>query len=147
MRARRRTTALLAAVLLVGAPALAGCATVEGIIEQQTGADIQIGGTTVPVDFPAEVPLLDGDIVNGSALTTGGTRGWNVVVNSSDAAAPDTVTTQFTEAGFLAMPAAGGVDEQGGTLFFGSTSYVITIVFAKIGSGWTVNYTVAGVGG
>jgi hypothetical protein len=65
-RPRRLAAVALAATLLVAAPlTLTGCSMVEGIIESQTGGDIDLGGTTVPDDFPADVPLADGEIVNG----------------------------------------------------------------------------------
>ncbi len=56
----RVATVALGALLLIGLPALTGCSMIEGIIEQQTGGDVDLGGNTVPADFPAEVPLADG---------------------------------------------------------------------------------------
>lgn len=150
-RMPRPAVAALAGLLLLGAaPALAGCSVVEGVIEQQTGGQIDLGGTTVPDDFPAEVPLADGEIVNGSAVTApGGERGWNILMNVSDPAAPESIAAQLEGAGFLAAEnmGIGGVTEQGGTLAYANGTYVVNVLLGKTASGWTANYTVARAAG
>jgi predicted small secreted protein len=143
--ARRRVaaTAALAAVLLIGAPVLTGCSMVEGIIESQTGGDIDLGGNTVPDDFPSEVPLADGDVVNGSAISaSGGEKVWNVLIAVSDPAAPESIAAQLEAAGFTA-PGVGGVTDEGGTLTYAKDDLVVNVLLAKTGDGWTANYTVA----
>lgn len=137
-----RAALALGVVLLAGMPALAGCAVVEGIIEEQTGGDIEIGGTTVPDDFPSEVPLADGEVVNGSAFSgSGGERTWNVLMNVADPAAPDSITAQLEAAGFVAT-GVGGVSESGGTLVFAKLPFAVNVLLGKTDSGWTANYTV-----
>jgi hypothetical protein len=149
-RMPRAAVAALAGVLLLGvAPALAGCSVVEGVIEQQTGGQVDLGGASVPEDFPAEVPLADGEIVNGSAVTTDAGRAWNILMNVSDPAAPESIAAQLEGAGFLAAEGMGigGVTEQGGTLAYANTSYVVNVLLGRTDSGWTANYTVARAGG
>ncbi len=145
----RAAVAVLAGVLALGvSPALAGCSMIEGIIEEQTGGDIDLGGTTVPGDFPTEVPLADGTIINGSAATgANGERVWNVLMTVSDPAAPDTIAAQLEGAGFTTPEGVGGVTEQGGTLTYTNGALVVNVLLAKVDAGWTANYTVARSGG
>ena len=134
-------------VLLVGLPALTGCSTIEGIIEQQTGGDVDLGGNTVPADFPSEVPLAEGEVVNGSKLTAGGGETvWNVLMNVPDAAAPESIAAQLEGAGF-ASATTGEVTESGGTLTYTKDDLVVNVLLGKTGSGWTANYTVARTAG
>lgn len=145
MSARRRAAAVaLAAMLLVVTPlALSGCSMVEGIIESQTGGDIDLGGTTVPDDFPADVPLAAGDVVNGSAISNGdGEKVWNVLITCSDPAAPDAIAAQLEAAGFTS-PGVGGLTDEGGTLSYTKDALVVNVLLARTGDSWTANYTVA----
>lgn len=148
MRSRVSRAALaLGVVLLAGMPALAGCAVVEGIIEQQTGGDVEIGGTTVPDDFPAEVPLIDGEVVNGSAFTgPGGERTWNVLLNVADPAAPESITAQLEAAGFVST-GVGSLSESGGTLVFAKIPLAVNVLLGPTDTGWTANYTVVRAAG
>jgi hypothetical protein len=144
----RAAAVTLAALLVLAAPALAGCSLIEGIVEEQTGGDLDIGGNTVPADFPAEVPLADGEVVNGSAITgSGGERVWNVLMNVSDPAAPESIAAQLEAAGFATADGVGGVTEQGGTLAYTNGALVVNVLLAKVDAGWTANYTVARAAG
>ncbi len=143
--ARRRliTVALAASLLAVGPLALTGCSVVEGVIETQTGGEIDLGGTTVPADFPSDVPLAEGEVVSGTALGTGnGEKVWNVLINVTDPAAPEAIATQLEDAGFIS-PGTGGVTADGGTLQYTKGVLVVNVVLAKSGEGWSANYTVA----
>lgn len=144
-RLPRGAVVALAGLLLLGAaPALAGCSLIEGVIEQQTGGDIDLGGNTVPADFPTEVPLADGEIVNGSAASgANGERVWNVLMNVSDPDAPTSIAAQLEGAGFATAEGVGGVTEQGGTLTYTNGALVVNVLLAKVDAGWTANYTVA----
>jgi hypothetical protein len=138
----RAAAVMLAAVLLAGLPALTGCAMIEGIIEQQTGGDVDLGGNTVPDDFPADVPLAEGEVVNGSKITGGdGETVWNVLMNVSDPAAPDSIAAQLEAAGF-GSAGTGEVTDSGGTLTYLKDNLVVNVLLGKTGSGWTANYTV-----
>lgn len=148
-RMRRAAIAVVAGVLLLGAaPALAGCAVIEGVVEQQTGGDLDLGGNTLPDDFPSEVPIADGEIINGSAATgANGERIWNVLMNVSDSAAPTSIAAQLEGAGFTTAEGVGGVTDQGGTLAYTNGALVVNVLLAKVDAGWTANYTVARAGG
>ena len=138
----------LGALLLVGLPALTGCSMIEGIIEQQTGGDVDLGGNTVPEDFPAAVPLAEGDVVNGSKITaSGGETVWNVLMNVSDPAAPESIAAQLEGAGFTSAGTGGGVTDSGGTLTYAKDTLVVNVLLGKTDSGWTANYTVAQAAG
>lgn len=144
MTRRRLLTLGLAAALLATAPlTLTGCSMVEGIIEQQTGGNVDLGGASVPDDFPAEVPLADGEIVNGSAISNGDGTVWNVLINVADPAAPDSIAAQLEGAGFVAPDGIGGITDEGGTLTYAKDDLVVNVLLAKTGDGWTANYTVA----
>jgi len=139
----RAAIVALGALLLIALPTLTGCSLVEGIIEQQTGGDVDLGGNTVPADFPADVPLADGTVVNGSKITaSGGQTVWNVLINATDPAAPDSIAAQLEAAGFVS-PGVGEMTENGGTLTYTKDDLVVNVLLAKIDSGWTANYTVA----
>lgn len=143
----RAAAVALGALLLVGLPTLAGCSMVEGIIEQQTGGDIDLGGNTVPADFPAAVPLAEGEVVNGSKITaSGGETVWNVLMNVSDPAAPDSIAAQLDGAGFTSA-GTGDVTDRGGTLTYTKGNLVVNVLLGKTDAGWTANYTVAQTAG
>ena len=142
-RSRKAAVVALGSVLLLGLPALTGCAAVEGIIEQQTGGDVDLGGNTVPEDFPSAVPLADGEIVNGSKISgDGGQAVWNVLMNVADPAAPDSIAAQLEGVGFTSAT-TGEVTESGGTLTYTKDDLLVNVLLGKIDSGWTANYTVA----
>jgi hypothetical protein len=139
----------ISALLVVGSPLLAGCSMVEGIIEQQTGGDVTIGGDTVPEDFPtADVPLPEGQVLNGSSFGNADGKTWNILFELTDPAAPDSITAQLEAAGFIAVTAAGtGFSETGGTLAFAKLPFAVNVLLGKTDSGWTANYTVVRSGG
>lgn len=144
MTRRRILTLGLAIVLLVAAPlTLTGCSMLEGIIEQQTGGDLDLGGASVPDDFPAAVPLAEGDVVNGSAISSGDGKVWNVLINVSDPAAPESIAAQLEGVGFVSPQGIGGITDEGGTLTYTKDDLVVNVLLGKVGDGWTANYTVA----
>lgn len=141
----RRLTALVAAATL--AVTLAGCSVIEGLIEQQTGTDIDLGGASVPADFPADVPLVEGAVVNGSSGTgPNGEKVWNVLINATPTDAPAQIAAQLEGAGFVAPTGGTAPGGDGGTLTYVRTDLVVNVLLAKVGDGWTANYTVARTG-
>jgi predicted small secreted protein len=135
---------VLAAALLVAAPlTLTGCSTIEGVIEQQTGGDVDLGGTSVPEDFPAAVPLAEGEVVNGSAISNGDGKVWNVLIDVPDPSAPDSIAAQLEGAGFVSPDGIGGLTGEGGTLTYAKDDLIVNVLLAKSDDGWTANYTVA----
>jgi hypothetical protein len=93
------------------------------------------------------VPLADGDIVNGSKITaSGGETVWNVLMNVSDPAAPDSIAAQLEGAGFTSV-SAGEVTDSGGTLTYTKDDLIVNVLLGKTDSGWTANYSVAQAAG
>lgn len=141
---RKRVTVPLAIVVaLMAGPALAGCSMLEGIIESQTGGEVDLGGAGLPDGFPsADVPLIDGDIIFGVGL--GGEEGkvWNVTVKVSGLDAYDTIKGQFEAAGYSVQDNGGeGTDAVGGA--FTSDKYGVLVgVASDQDNGFVANYTV-----
>ena len=149
MRIRTRIIAAAAAALLLPI-GLAGCQVVESVVEGATGGDVTIGGPSVPEDFPAEVPLVEGTVINGSSVEKDGVRAWNVTVQVADVSAFDGIRAELEAAGFAAMPGY-DMQEREGTItgLFGDEQYsVLVAVTTQEPVGTVANYTVTpGVGG
>jgi len=140
----RRLLALpLAAALLLGAtPALTAC-SFQGVVKDVSGGNVDIGGTSVPSDFPKEVPLASDDVVFGAALGSGEDKVWNVTVKVSGSDAYSAIGTQLTDAGFDGQFAAQG-GNGGGTGTFTNGTYGVLVVVTDAGSnGWVANYSVS----
>jgi hypothetical protein len=136
------TLAILSALAL--APALSGCQVVESIVEGATGGDVEIGGTSIPEGFPAEVPVTEGDILNGSSITKNGQTVYNVVVKVADTSVFETIKTELTDAGFVAQEGYDMVENSGTItgLFNGTGWSVLVAVTTQDGLGTVANYTV-----
>ena len=142
---RTRLTATVAILsALVIAPALAGCQVIESVVEGATGGDVQIGGTSIPEGFPAEVPVYDGDIINGSSITKNGETVFNVVVSVPDTSAFDTIKSDLEGAGFQPQPGYDMVENNGTItgLFSDGTWSVLVAVTTQDPVGTVANYTV-----
>lgn len=142
MPIRRRVAAPLIAAALVLVLPLAGCSTLEEVFQSPTGADVEFGGTTVPNDFPQEVPLLEGEVRFGGTLERGGEQYWNVSLTTTDAAALAAIRSQFEQSGFAATPVT--ETEIGSVVTFSLDAFsVVVLVGAPAEDGTvTVDYTV-----
>ena len=148
-RIRLSAAALLAALLLT-APALAGCApsipagdSASGSGSDSGDAEAGVDGATVPADFPAEIPLIDGEVLSGVSLGSEGAQVWSVLIAVDDGSAFDEITHQLEGAGFVAS-GLGGTTELGSTGTFSKDPYDISVAVSG-GSdvGWAAKYTVA----
>ena len=143
LRARVTATVAILSALAI-APALSGCSVVESVVEGVTGGDVQIGGTSIPEGFPDEVPVVDGDIINGSSITKNGETVYNVVVKIADTSVFETIKTELSDAGF--EPQEGyDMAENNGTitgLFNNGTWSVLVAVTTQDVVGTVANYTV-----
>lgn len=142
---RTRIAVPIAIVLAVGmTPMLAGCFgnPVETIIEGATGGEVDLGGTSIPDGFPAEVPVIDGEIVFGAGVGSGADKIYNVTVRVSDGTAIDQIKTELEAAGFVSQADTG--DASGGGTYIGSTDAwgVLVVVSDSGADGWVANYTV-----
>jgi hypothetical protein len=140
----RRLLALpLAAVLLLGvAPALTAC-SFQTVVKNVTGGNVDLGGASVPKDFPKAVPLAPGSVVFGAALGSGEDKVWNVTVKVSGADAYTNIGKQLTDAGFTGEFGTKAPDG-GGTGTFTNGTYGVLVVVTDAGSkGWVANYSVS----
>jgi hypothetical protein len=139
---RRNIIVGLALALLV-APALAGCSVIESTIEQVTGGDVEIGGNTVPEDFPAEVPLTPGDVINGSSATKDGAKVWNVTIKVADGVTFDSIAAELEAAGFAPSNGVGAESTDGQTGLYANDGYsVLLSMTTQAVVGTIANYTV-----
>lgn len=77
-----RTLTTLLPTTVLGLVLLSGCASplpgglgpggLEEAIEQETGGEVDFGGSSLPADWPAELPLPAGDLV--SSISSDGTQ-------------------------------------------------------------------------
>ena len=140
MRSPRITTLALL-VALLAAPALSGCAGIEGMVEQATGGDVSLPGNSVPDDFPAEVPLVDGEVVMGAGIGTADGKAWNVTIKVAGLDATDDIKAQLEGAGFTAAP--GATTGESSALLYTSAAYSVAVVVTKdTNEGFLANYTV-----
>jgi hypothetical protein len=142
VRRIRRLTVPLALLLVLGvAPAMSGC-SVQSLVENATGGTVDVGGKSVPKDFPADVPLIDGEVIYGAAVGPADARVWNVTVTVADVAAIDTISSQLSDAGFTA-PVAPGTTANGAAGAFDGEKYgVLVAVTPDADNGFVANYTV-----
>lgn len=138
MTTRRSTLALsLAAALLVG-PLLSGCSLLNQFLP---GGGTVIPGTSVPSDFPDEVPLIDGDVLLGVKVPGGeGEQAWNVTIKVSGIDAYDTITADMEAAGFATQELAATAESK--SAGFTKEPYSVIVVVAQADADWTANYTV-----
>jgi hypothetical protein len=142
---RTRVTATVAILsALATMTALTGCSVVESVVEGVTGGDVQIGGTSIPEGFPSEVPVIDGDILNGSSISKNGEKVYNVVVKVSDTSVFETIKNDLTGAGFQPQEGYDMVENNGTItgLFNDGTWSVLVAVTTQEPVGTVANYTV-----
>lgn len=106
-----RVRVLAVTMAVAGLALLAGCSgegvgsAVNGAVNEATGGDVSLGGQ-LPEGWPAEIPVIDGDIGFGAGNTADGDQGWVVTV-TSDAADPlADATARLETAGFSADASA-----------------------------------------
>jgi hypothetical protein len=137
---------LAIAASLVVLPALTGCTgIINGIVNQASGGQVDLGGQSVPATFPSEIPLISGEIIYGLAITPDdGADGWSVIVKVDGVGAIDTITAQMEAAGFVKNETIGGTTDEGATAAFESANYNVLVAIANDStSGSVATYTVA----
>lgn len=145
---RRRIVVAIVLTLAV-IPSLSGCFGVnpiQGIVKGATGGNVDVGGTTVPSDFPKDIPLVKGEVLSGGAFGSGKDKIWNVAIKVKDAGAFDSITTDLEDAGFTAEGNVAGQSDKGKTgIFSGDEFGVLVVVAENKGDGFVANYTVTTV--
>jgi hypothetical protein len=73
----------------------------EKLVEGMTGGGLEIAPGSLPDDFPAEVPVVDGEIQSSMSMLIEDTKAWNVTIKTGDAnAALATARKELVAAGF-----------------------------------------------
>ena len=145
MSASRRTiTIAIAVALSFGAlPAITACSAIGGAVKEATNGQVDVGGTEIPEGFPAEVPVIDGQIVSAGSVGDNSGRVFNVTVQVADAAAFEQITTELTDAELAAEGQLSPGTAEGGTAAFTSAGYGVLVVVSKdLDNGFVANYTV-----
>ncbi len=145
-RSSRRAVLGVCVALAMGT-LLSGCfnpgQVVEGVVEQATGGDVDLGGTTMPEGFPVDdVPVIDGEILFGAKMSVEGESAWNVTIGTKDANALQAASTQLADAGFAKLEASMVGDDGSGFVSFSKDDLGVAIVVTKTDEGIAVNYTV-----
>ncbi|NYJ19755.1 hypothetical protein [Glaciibacter psychrotolerans] len=132
---------LAATLALVGVPLLASCSTagdlVNGAVQDATGGDVSLGGA-LPAGWPAEVPVIDGEILFGA----GGAdthKGWAVTIQASSTDPLGDARVQLEDAGFT-VDAAAQAAAGGGVVAVKNSTYIVLVAGTTEGG---VLYTVA----
>jgi len=164
-----RATVLCAA----GALTLTGCGgAVEGVAENQIeraiedelgeSADVEIdddsftvdteegsisaGAGSVPEDFPADVPLVEGEVAFAQRLESADGTGWSVIITTSGdpTSVAEQIRTDLETNGFTVDEASqfGGEGGEGGTVLGEKDDLTAFILVAGDGSETTATYTV-----
>ncbi|MBX3091414.1 MAG: hypothetical protein KF801_02785 [Cryobacterium sp.] len=141
---RKRILVPAAIVLsLTLAPMLTACGNpIQGLVNQVTGGGVDLGGASLPKDFPKEVPLASGSVIFGAGLGNDDGKVWNVTIKVSDGKAMDGIAKQLTDAGFESV-ASGDASNESTTGAFSKDPYgVIVVVTSDDKGGFVANYTV-----
>lgn len=145
MKTRIAVPVFIALALLAG-PALSGCSLiqnpVEGIIEGVTGGEVDLPSTEIPDDFPADVPLYDGEVANTMALGDGEGKVYTVSIRVPGPEAMDEIVSDFEAAGFTST--ISGNSAEGSTAAFESADWsVVVVIIAEGDTGWLAQYGVS----
>lgn len=141
MATSRRIIASITAVALgCGAlTVLSGCSpeqliqdAVENAIQDQTGVDIDVntdasGSATMPADWPAEVPVVSGNIMVAGSIGSGTDKTWTVQITVPDVASGyDEAKNLLLGAGFTASMDMTGDGTWTGMFDNGNYSVIVT---------------------
>ena len=139
----RFTVPMAIALTVLAGPALVGCSgnPIQNIINGATGGKVDLGGNTVPKDFPDDVPLYDGEVLSGAAIHSDNDSVWNVSVRIPDIAAADTIKSDLEAAGFKSEVES-EMTKDGGAIVADGDKYGVAVVIAKDDKGFIANYTV-----
>lgn len=70
------------------------------VIKNATGQDVKIGGQSLPGDFPSQIPIVEGEILLGTAVNSDDDRGWMLSIKANDPSAFKKLQSQLVDAGF-----------------------------------------------
>jgi hypothetical protein len=119
---------------------------VQQIVGGATNGTVDVGGSSVPSDFPSDIPLADGTVVSGNRVGTGDGAVWNVTITVADPTLPSELTTLLTDAGFRSTSDIPGMPDTGGTAALTNDVYgVVLVVTDNSDATFSANYTVTAV--
>jgi hypothetical protein len=143
---RRRLAVPLAIVLAVSiVPMLTGCFgnPIQNAIKAATGGKVDVGGGSLPSDFPSAVPVYKGTIVEAVALGKGSKEVWNVTVNLPGESAYNDIKSELSGAGFKIEGTGTGTTDG---LIATNKTYSVIVGATEVGKQWEANYTVGPAG-
>ena len=130
-------------VSLTLSPMLTACSNpLQGLVEQATGGQLDLGGTQVPADFPADVPLAQGSVIFGAGVGSEDGKVWSVTIKVADANALDGITQQLISAGFESQTQGEATGETKSGIFAKEPYGVLVVVAKDDANGFIANYTV-----
>ncbi len=149
--AKKLTTLTTAVVLAVSATfTLSGCFSnpIEGlikggasdVIKNATGADIDLGGKSIPKGFPSEVPLVEGEVEYGASMTSEGATIWTVRILVDDPNIFEKIQSQMAKAGMEETFSTTGETQMGS---FGGNGYGAVVSVDQIDGKVGVSYVVS----
>ncbi|MEY2848037.1 MAG: hypothetical protein RI885_702 [Actinomycetota bacterium] len=140
MTRRNRAVIIGVSLLVVAIPLVSGC-SVRDIVDDATGGQVQLPTSSVPEDFPSQVPLYDGEVLSGAGLGNTDGKVWNVGIRVPDAGAVTEIGTQLTDAGFETQ-LEGAANDDGGTVIASTPDFGVAVVVVRDDGGFVANYTV-----
>jgi hypothetical protein len=143
----RKIAVPVALVMALSAvPLLTGCFgnPVEGVVSGVTGGKVDVGGTTIPSDFPKSVPLYKGKILSVAAIGDDKQKIFNIGISVPGPEAMSDIKSQLTSSGFK-TEVQGNVGKVGASLVTTNKDYGVAVLLAKSGKGYQANYTVTPV--
>jgi len=125
-------------------PALTACGgnPLQNIVENATGGKLDIGGTSMPKDFPSEVPVIQGEVIFGAGIGSDTEKVWNVTVKVDNADAITEISNQLTGAGFESNMDTSSSGDAQSAIFTKEPFGVLVVVTNDDKEGFIANYTV-----
>jgi hypothetical protein len=140
----RKIAVPLAIIVAVSAvPMLTGCFgnPVQGVLNAATGGKVNLGGGSLPKDFPSDVPVYKGKVDTGIGVGSGAKEVWNVTIELPGESAYNDIKSELTGAGFKVV-GSGSAGTSGEGLVATSSKYSVLVGVTGSGSKWLANYTV-----
>ena len=144
MRRKRFIVPAALVLALCIAPVLTACGgnPIQNIVQNATGGKVDLGGKSLPKDFPSEVPLVKGDVIFGAGIGSDEGKIWNVTIKVSDLKAFDQIADQLKSAGFESHAAGDSSGDARTGLFTKDPHGVLVVVSTDNKNGVVANYTV-----
>ena len=148
MNRRFRAISVPIAILIAlgTAPLLSGCVgnpvegLVNGAVKEATGGSVSLGGE-LPEGWPAEVPVVDGEILFGGGGSAEGEQGWVVTIKSASADPLADARKQLEEGGFSSDAEATASGGDAGAVAMKNANFTVLVAGNADGVLYTVGVT------